>query len=242
MKKLLTLIVIITTSILFSCSSSSDSSSASSDVLLTKIIYDDGSSSNLEYAGNKLIKVSTSDGGYTIFTYTGDLVTREDNYSSNKTITEHYEYYYTGNNLIQVKYFIGNTLSKKYSFLINTDNTITRTRTNYSGTNTTSTVYKEYYINEEKVKEEVLNSSGSIVYTITFLYDDKNCPYKNITGFRYLNGWFDDNSPFHNVIKRSYSNSSFNTQNYSYQYNSDGYPTVSSCTSGGITDSSQLFY
>lgn len=232
----------ITLMLLQSCSSGSDSSPVSSDVLLKKIIHDDGSSSNLEYAGNKLIKSISSDGGvYTIYTYTGDLVTREDNYSSDNTIDEHYEYYYSGNNLIQVKYFIGNKLFKKYDFVINTDNTRTLTRTDY-GTNVTSRVFKEYYINEEKVKEEALNSNVSISYTTTFLYDNKNCPYKNITGFRYLNGWFDDNSPFHNIIKLSVSNSSSSTQNYSYQYNSNGYPTDVSFTSRGYTESSQLFY
>jgi hypothetical protein len=242
MKKLLPLIVIISTLMLFSCSSSSDSSQSSSDVLLKKTIWDDGTIINFEYIGNKISRYSSSDGSYTTFTYTGDLITREEYYSSNNTINEYYEYYYSGNNLIQIKNFIGTTLNRKFDLVINNDNTITRTRTNYSGTSTSRTVFKEYFLNEEKIKEEQFNSSGSIVNTTTFLRDNKNCPTMNITGFRYLNGWYSDDSPFHNIIRISESSFTSNNQNYSYQYNSNNYPTIGTCTAGGYTESTQYFY
>jgi hypothetical protein len=57
-------------------------------------------------------------------------------------------------------------------------------------------------------------SNGNIT---NFLYDNKNSPYKNITG--YCNLMFE----FNNLMQIS-DNSS--TTNYSYQYNSENYPIL----------------
>jgi hypothetical protein len=67
--------------------------------------------------------------------------------------------------------------------------------------NSQGNIYKQHYL-----------SDGNI---INFLYDNKNSPYKNITG--YCNLIFE----FNNVIQIS-DNSS--TTNYSYQYNGENYP------------------
>jgi len=82
MKKLLYLFSAIALT-LTSCSSDDDSNNASG-TLLTKIIetYDDGTveTTDFEYNGNKIVSVS-SDLDFrdeTIYTYTGDLITKEE--------------------------------------------------------------------------------------------------------------------------------------------------------------------
>lgn len=236
MKKLLKLIIIIPTLVLFSCSSSSDSTQSSSDVLLKKEIWS-GTTYNYTYQGNKLVKIVGSDGYYSNFTYTGDLITKIESTDG------HEEYYYSGNNLIQIKEYIGSVLNRKIDIVFNGDNTRTRTHKNYNGTNTTN-VYKDFYVNEECVKSQRLNSNGSIASTTTFLYDNYNCKTKNITGFRYIAGWNDDDSPFHNILKKVETSSSLNfISDFSYEYNSNGYPTtVTSKESGNIIDVGQYFY
>ena len=97
-------------------------------------------------------------------------------------------------------------------------------------------------LNENKIKEEQRSSSGNIINTTTFTFDDKNCPTKNILGFKYLNGWYDDNSPNNNILVRTESNSPSSKQTYTYQYNDKGFPISVIHTVGGFTDNGQFFY
>ena len=241
MKKLLVLIVIIPTLVLFSCSSSSDSSQSSSDVLLKKEIWS-GTTYNYSYQGNKLVSIVGSDGFYSNFTYTGDLITKIESVDPLNSFNGHDEYYYSGNNLIQIKEYYGSVLNRKIDIVFNSDNTRTWTHNNYYGSNSI-TVYKDFYVNEECVKSQRLNSNGSVANTTTFFYDTYNCRTKNITGYRYIAGWDDLDSPFHNILKTLNTTSSSNsTTNFSYEYNSDGYPTSVTETNSSYTDVGQFFY
>ena len=227
--------------LLSSCDSSSDSPTSETDILVKKQIWD-GITYNFEYDGKKLLKYTSSDGSYNSFTYSGDKIIREDFYGTDKKLFEYHEFSYTNDFLSQIKEYTGSTLTRKFTFVKNSDNTVTRTSTTYTGTTSRSTIFREYFLNENKIKEEQRSSSGSIINTSTFTHDDKNCPTKNILGFKYLNGWYDDNSPNNNILVRTESNSPSSKQTYTYQYNDKGFPISVIHTVGGFTDNGQFFY
>lgn len=243
MKKIL-FIIILPFLLLQSCTSDNneDNSKANQEqnVLLKKSIFDDGSILNIEYQGNKLLRYTSSDGTYSEFIYTGEKITRENRFSASKKLVEYSEFVYLNNSLSEVKEYLGTTLYRKVTFVKNSDNTITRTHTVYSGGSPKNTIYKEYYLNNQKVKQEQFSSTGAIVNTSTYTYDDKNCPTKNILGYKYLNGWYNGNSEEHNILK--ITESKFTSQTYTYQYNSNGFPTIENSTSGGYTEKTQYFY
>lgn len=242
MKNIIFKLLTISFVILQSCSSdkAENSSEAIQDILLKKVIYSDGSNLNIEYQGNKLNRYTSSDGSYSEFIYTGDKITRENKYSASKKLTEYADFAYSGNSLSEVKEYIGIVLYRKVSFVKNSDNTITRTHSVYSGISPKSTIYKEHYLNDQKVKQEQFGPTGAIVNTSTYTYDDKNCPTKNILGFKYLNGWLNDNSTDNNIM--NVIESKFTSQTTTYQYNSNGYPTNETNTSGGYTEKTQYLY
>ncbi len=242
MKNIIFKLITISFVILQSCNSdkAENTSEAIQDILLKKVIYSDGSNLNIEYQGNKLKRFTSSDGTYSEFIYTGDKITRENKFSASKKLVEYSEFAYSSNLLSEVKEYIGTSLYRKVSFVKNTDNTITRTHTTYSGSSPKNTIYKEYYVNDQKVKQEQFGSTGAIVNISTYTYDDKNCPTKNILGYKYLNGWYNDNSKEHNILK--INESKFTSQTYTYQYNSNGYPKIENNTSGGYTEKTQYFY
>lgn len=239
--KLFSFLFSLTFLLLTSCDSSNDSQTSETDILVKKQIWD-GITFNFEYDGKKLLKYTSSDGSYNTFTYSGDKIIREDSYGSDKRLIEYFEFSYTNDFLSQIKVYSGSTLTRKFTFVKNSDNTVTRTATSYSGSTSRTVIFKEYYLNENKTKEEQRTSSGSIINTSTFTHDDKNCPTKNILGFKYLNGWYDDNSPNNNILVRTESNSPSSKQTYTYQYNDKGFPTSVIHTVSGFTDNGQFFY
>ena len=104
MKKLLYLFSAVAL-LLTSCSSDDDDSS-SSGTLLTKIIetYDDGTIENITYTynGNKIVKISSDLDlrDETIYTYSGDLITKEEYFfddGAGDTFEEVTEYEYDAN-------------------------------------------------------------------------------------------------------------------------------------------------
>jgi hypothetical protein len=242
MKKLLYLLSIVFLTFQ-SCSSSDDSSQSSSSVLLKKAIWNDGSVYDYLYQGNKITKIQGNDGSYSNFTYTGDFITKVESVDPNNSYNGRDEFLYSGNNLIQIKEFEGSVLKRKIDFVNNNDNTRTRTHTLYNGTSTSTVVYKEYYLNDEFIKQEKFNSNGAVVFTTTFLYDDKNYIFKNVTGYKYILNWYDFGGPYHNTIKTIETSTSFNnTTNYLFEYNSNNYPTSVTTSGQGITDIGEYYY
>jgi hypothetical protein len=239
MKKIIFGLFIIT--LLFSCSSSDDSSQSSSSVLLKKEIWSDGTIRNYSYQGNKLLKITGSDGSYSNYTYTGDLISKVEFLDPMVSSSlQRYEFYYSGNDLIQRKEYVGSVLKRKIDYVINSDNTKKRTHTLYNGTNTTTVVYKEYFSNGNQIKEEKLNSIGSVIYTAIYTYDNKNYPTKNILGYNIA---YSGNNYPNNLIKIVETSSGFNdVTNYSFVYNSNNYPTQETWTDGVNTEVTQYFY
>lgn len=244
MKKILFALAIMLS--LFSCSSSDDSSQTSSDVLLRKVISDDGTSADLTYQGNKIVKITGSDGGYWNFTYKGDFISKIEIFDLNSKLIHRLEFYYSGNKLIQTKDYLEGVLFEKTDIVYNSDfNTRTRTQISYESDTPDTTVYKDFYVKEDIIKIQKLYSDGSVDYTRTYLYDNYNNPTKNITGYKYIAGIvrLGGESSLHNTIKFTETSKNFSiTSDTSYEYNSEGYPITETTRESGSTYITQYFY
>ncbi len=228
MKKLFVLFVSFTALSLNSCSKK-DASIANpieTVFLPKKIINIESSGSNttsdtttITYNGNKIATYTNSDDDKLIFTYTGDLITKVDEYSG-ATLTNQSIYNYVNNKLITettIRNYVNTTtgvttVSKnKAVYTYNTDGTIIIE--NYIVDNTTGVETKNNNIsvvktlangNLVKVSASTTNTysfgTENITNIYTFLntleYDNKNNPYKNILGLSqvFLNKEFSMNN------------------------------------------------
>jgi len=246
MKKILHLFGILTLVLISSCSKDDNTESETSDtnsVLLKKVVSKYGTNeltSVFTYNGNKLTTVNYSDGDSYSFTYTGDLITKieyfEKNVLSEKDL---YTYDSQGNLVTEIR--IEGSYGHRTEYIRNSDGTIS-----YNGyygdvtsQKTFSTKGKLYFSNGEIIKNESSDTAGSSTYedVVTYSYDTKNNPYKNITGFDKIaisesfNDLFDDleSGITHNLLKEEWT--SFNkledTTTCTYIYDSNGFPKTS---------------
>lgn len=236
-----------------SCSPSDGNTSNSDNLfLLKKAIYtnpDGVFTTNYNYNGNKILKVITSNFGYSNFTYSGDLISSVENYDVNNNLISKSLYNYNANNEIAyfIELFYSSNIGHRIVYQYNSDGTVLSNQ--YTGNlniqNTLSYTCKIYFLNGE-VSSEVF-SYGS-TKTINFTYDNKNHPNKNVIGFNKLS--FAVYGPFesekqHNIIQSvqfDNGNQTFLKQ-YQIQYNSDDYPISETKTTNNLSDESlQLFY
>lgn len=233
MKKILS--ILITTILIISCSSSDESNQISSNILPKKEVWSDGTICDYLYQGDKLVKVQCNDGSSTLFTYSGNLITKVEFINPN-SINNRDEFSYSNGVLTQIKEFNGNTLFKKHDITNIDANTKSRITTTYNNSSTAVTKYREYFSNSVLIKQEKLNPNNTINWTNTFTYDLQNFVYKNITGYSLIANWYDWGGPFNNIKKVVFNQTNFSqSTNYLYLYNSDGYPikcTISTSGSG----------
>jgi hypothetical protein len=225
MKKLICLLNI-TILILQSCSSGDSSSGAdnstpSGGLLLKQMVTKNGETYTYEYNGNKITKINYDNNGYSIYTYTGDLITQIKGFSADGVLTGSGEYFYSNNNLVRIKYTKNGILKSQDDFVYNSDGSVTSSYSNIvSGIQKIDYSEKIYFINGNCVK---LESGGK---TAVYNYDNKNSPFKNITGYlkliRFGDNFLTINNPS-SIIKPIFSTTT-NTINLTYQYNSEGYP------------------
>jgi hypothetical protein len=223
-----------------------------SSILLKKIVKTSGvdiiTDEEYTYQGNKIL-TRTADGLYRIYkyTYTGNLITKIERFhGSLDNLFEITEYYYSGNDIIQSKRYDGDGILANIEDIVdNSDNTKNVTSTSYDNNLPTSVItYKLYFLNGE-INKLVLFSddgSGSIEETTTFFYDNKNNPMKNVTGLNSFIGIISIGKS-HNLIKELHSGNigPDYTEEYLYEYNSDGYPTTRNQV-GDSTASYQFIY
>jgi hypothetical protein len=214
MKRLFYLLSI-TFLILQSCSSdSSDNSNNFIGVKLIQVQFSNGQISTFSYNGNKLFKINNSSGGFQKCSYEGEFIRLIESYNSVNDLISTTEHFYNNNKLIRTKQYNPNGSfygERNYSY--NSDSTIILNEVTYNNGNLIEDRNIKLYLNSQgNIYKQHDLSNGNIT---NFLYDNKNSPYKNITG--YCNLMFE----FNNVIQIS-DNSS--TSNYSYQYNSENYP------------------
>jgi hypothetical protein len=214
MKRLFYLLII-TFLILQSCSSdSNDNSNNFIGVKLIQVQFSNGQISTFSYNGNKLFKINNSSGGFQKYSYEGEFIKLIESYNSLNDLISTTKHFYNNNKLIRTKQYNPNGSfygERNYSY--NSDNTIILNEVINNNGNLIEDRNIKLYINSQgNIYKQHYLSDGNI---INFLYDNKNSPYKNITG--YCNLIFE----FNNVIQIS-DNSS--TTNYSYQYNGENYP------------------
>ncbi|MEX0596332.1 MAG: hypothetical protein WD512_07510, partial [Candidatus Paceibacterota bacterium] len=237
MKKSIFLIAILF--VLFSCSSndSNDDSNPSTGGILLKRIETPGSQPyHYNYNGNKLnyVALGSTDGslGKIQFTYSGDLITKWEYYELNQPTGYGETFSYANNKLVQKKiYSDGLVLEVTYDYVYNSDGTVNETETD---ANNPLVITKYYFDSNGNIIKSVEGSTETI-----YEYDNKNLPYKNITGFNKIVP-FSEASGQNNATKIIGGN---NITIINYEYNSQNYPiSKESINSEGDTEIENYFY
>ncbi|MFH6994761.1 hypothetical protein [Flavobacterium sp. FlaQc-48] len=193
MKKILCLFSALSMVLISSCSSD-DSTDVASETLLPKKIVEttveNGKSGSLEYTltydGNKLKDIATTDASRTVYTYTGDVITKVELYRSSVLYSTDV-YAYEGGKLVSkiTTREANKTNQPKLTFVHNANGTITakssvivnKVEIPLDGTTTYT------FLNGNLVSTEY-SDAGSEKITSTF--DDKKSPFTNVTGVKLL--------------------------------------------------------
>ena len=187
MKKLLYLVSAVALT-LTSCSSEDDSNNNSSDVTLIKKIIltsddeeDDSYWNNtiiFTYNGTKLVESREDDNYKTVYTYTGDLITKIEYFDG--TVLDEYDLfsYNSSGKLIEYR-SIGNDFEEKFTYTYNSDGTVSVNE--YQGTIGSPTLVPSSPYTYTFTNNELTADDDSI-----FVYEDKNNPFMNVTGFKEL--------------------------------------------------------
>ncbi|NUY81820.1 hypothetical protein HUK80_13010 [Flavobacterium sp. MAH-1] len=230
--------------VLFSSCGSDDggnSTETGDGVLLKKTIENgpDGQFiSEASYNGHKIVKITTNDGGRIDFTYTGDDITKMAWKLDNELIEEQLYTYDASGKLAThtlLDYEIGWGSKEVYTY--NSDNTATVQ--NYSGDLVSQTLEGDTYT--------ITFANGEVSQivtpfeTITYTYDNKNNPFKNVTGYgkiSYIDGGA--SGIMHNVTEESSSEGGGST--YTFTYNNNDFPATAVENWDGDVYNTQFFY
>ncbi|KAF2342252.1 hypothetical protein [Flavobacterium tistrianum] len=193
MKKLLCLFGALAL-VLTSCSSD-DSSESTDAVLLPKKITEtevlNGQSGSytytLTYDGNKLKELAGSDASRSVYTYTGDLITKVEKYASS-VLQSTDVYAYEGTKLVsKISTWEANkSTQEKLTFVYNANGTVNVNQSQIINKQEikydTTTLYT--FANGNLVSSELID--GVLAEKITSTYDNKKSPFINITGLKAL--------------------------------------------------------
>jgi hypothetical protein len=255
MKKLLYLFSAIALT-LASCSNDDDSNN-SSGTLLSKTIetFGDGTieTTDFEYNGNKIVSVSSDlySRDETIYTYTGDLITKEEYFFDDgiDSFEEVIDYEYDSNNRL-----IKSIRTDQYgdietdNFTYNSNGTVSFT-TNVNSTRKASGTI--YFNGNQPYKKEITENPGtafemSRVEESTF--DLKVSPFANVTGFyKIIIGTPSYTMGYEGIAGNSLDFSIDNTleERSTYTYNGNNRPATETYIDINNSDnnsSSQYFY
>ena len=191
MKKLLYLFSALALT-LTSCSDEDDST-ISAGTLLKRIVetYDDGTieTTEFEYNGNKIVSISSDLDvrDETIFTYTGDLITKEEYFFDDgdgfsfEEVTD-YEYD-SSSRLIKSTRTDESGDIEIDNFTYNTNGTVSFTTTANSNTIATGVIY---FNGNQPYKKEITENPGTafeVSWVEESTFDNKVSPFATVTGF-----------------------------------------------------------
>lgn len=228
MKKLLYLFCT-TLLVLTSCSSDDDNSSSTN--LVKKIIYShDGQiyrSRTFTYEGNKIVSEVAMDGSKTNYTYTGDVITKIEELNGEGIVRSITEYNYTSGKLAtSLKISYGHDEKSVYTY--NSDGTVSCDifwLDSETGTLINNTLKEEKYIYSAGNLVKILSKlDGGKESDVTYEYDSKNNPFKNITGYDLLLNYFETEELSTNNATKIIFYFDITITNI-YTYNANGFPT-----------------
>ncbi len=225
MKKILCLVSAIAFTFTSCSKDDNDSSDSTSSILVKKITTTDNnghsSSESYVYNGNKIVSMTEDNGSVTKYTYTGDLITKIEEFDMNGTLNLTTDYNYINGKL-------DNSIDKhpaesyyyKTKYTHNEDGTISYDQ--FRGIPATG-AEEEYgatgkytYKDGNVVKLEV--SYYGAEYSYIYEYDTQNNPFKNVLGYNLLLD--SDNTSANNITKQTSTYEQVNT----YKYDENNFP------------------
>jgi len=206
-----------------SCSKDGEPTASPTSLILTKrvnerdpVYSDIGKDTYFTYDGNKIVS-SIYDGKYKdVYTYTGNFITKIEEFSSEK-LTNTIDFTYTNGKLTSVLEKEPLYPSKITNYVHNSDGTVSYSSTSGKGKLT---------FKDGNLMEDASETNG----TETYEYDTKNNPFKNILGISALlynaKGGILFNASKNNYIKNTdkYNGVTSILTTSTITYNSDGYP------------------
>jgi hypothetical protein len=244
MKKLIYLLSIILL-LLHSCSSGdsstgADNSTPSNNILLKSATSTQGDVSNFIYNGSKLDKIVNDSGAnYTQVTYTGDLITKTEEFNNNK-LSSKTIYLYNDTKLAQVNhygyYYTDPKLDASAFYTYNSNGTVSVSSYLIDSNGKEESSHILFFDSARKMNKIGIDYNvDGIIDGYTYLeYDSKNNPLYNITGVDKML-WIPDYvyPIFYFSIEKN-NTTKLQNSNYTnistYDYNSKGYPTSVSTT------------
>jgi filamentous hemagglutinin family protein len=236
-------------------------------VLPKKFIFTEASytsTSTITYNGNKMVEINSTYTGEesgtskSVYTYTGDLITKVAEYE-NGVLSDQTDYTYENNKLKSSIYArINGQYKSKGVYVYNPDGTVTNESysiniaTGVETKNNDNTILT--FANGNLVKGVSIQNQVEYIFknTTTYEYDNKNSFLKNVLGFNKL---IDDEllSQSNNITKKTVlQESTYQGQAqepntyitaYEYVYNSNGYPVKRTYNeTANITSTLQIFY
>lgn len=244
MKKAFLLLPIL---ILASCGSNGDdaenlttNSNGNSDPVLVTKMTADGETSTFTYNGTKLSQAKNITAGITSnVTYTGDLITKIVDIEANAMTTT--TYIYDGNSRLTKSTSVytssmpTSTTETNYTYpSVNAVKMVTTMTT--AGISGAKTYTKNATLNVDgslkSWTETVVQQNGSAGTGVlqNVVYDSKNKPFKNVTGYLKLMDSEDESGSSNNVVDYNHiinysSGAEWTIFKSTYEYNSSNYPT-----------------
>lgn len=177
-------------------SCSSDDSSESTDAVLlpkkiTETIVENGQSGSLTYTlsydGNKLKDIAVSDASRSVYTYTGDLITKVELFRSGILFSTDIYAYENGKLASKITTREANkSIQDKLTFVYNANGTVNANQSQIINKQEikydTTTLYT--FANGNMISSEIID--GTVLEKITSTYDTKKSPFVNITGLKLL--------------------------------------------------------
>lgn len=188
MKKLFVLVSAFTL-LLTSCSSEDDlpSTPSNTPVLVIKMVLTSpdedvdsywNNTIDFTYNGTKLVEATEDDGFKTVYTYTGNLISKIEYFDGTTLYAQDLFAYNSNNKLTEYRYLeLDDDFENRFVYVYNSNSTVTVTE--YQGTigNTTqSPATPDTYV---FTNGELSSTDGG-----NLDYDSKNNPFKNVTGFQ----------------------------------------------------------
>ena len=229
MKKIFLFLSAISFVAISSCSNNDDgpaTDNPATDILVKKAVYQqadpEGFNFTIDYIynGNKLVKEQYNNGDVSNYFYTGNLITKIEYFVDGELYVKETFAYNTSGKLTEYRHrFLSDSYDEISTYMYNSNNTVTKTNTTILGDVSVIT-----YTNGE-ISKQVKMSGNTYLYT----YDTNNSPMKNITGYAEIaetsGGDYELHGRSRNIVSIILQNKNQNYTMNSFIYNSDGYPT-----------------